>query len=145
MPTPPRRGHLAVALVAALLLISASPGGAAVAAEPADPPAAPPRAPAAMPAPPVLPSQPGWRLRWAPQAATDGLGAFEHAEDDRANSHPEASPHIFVEGDHYRFNMHMVDRDLTTDRQRHEVRGLRTPAGHALNLLKGERWRFSYS
>ena len=83
MPTPPRRGHLAVALVAALLLISASPGGAAVAAEPADPPAAPPPAPAAMPAPPVLPSQPGWRLRWAPQAATDGLGAFEHAEDDR--------------------------------------------------------------
>jgi hypothetical protein len=86
----------------------------------------------------------GWRLRWAPRARRDGLAAFEHVEDDRANSHPAGQPHIIVEDDHYRFTMHMVDVDTSTDRQRQEVRGMRR-AGRTLTLLKGETWRFTYS
>ena len=70
--------------------------------------------------------QPSWQPRWAPDPAVDGLGAFETLEDDRANSHPAGQPHIFVEGDDYRFTMHKVDRDRSTDRQRNEVRGIRT-------------------
>jgi hypothetical protein len=89
-------------------------------------------------------ARPGWLLRWAPSPCRDGLAAFEHVEDDRANSHPAGQPHIFVEGDHYRFNIHMVDRDTSTDRQRQEVRGLRAD-GHTVSLLKGETWRFTYS
>jgi hypothetical protein len=88
--------------------------------------------------------KPAWRLRWAPDARRDGLAAFEHVEDDRGNSHPAAKPHISVEGDHYRFTMHTVDRDTSTDRQRQEVRGA-VGLGHALNLLNGETWRFTYS
>jgi hypothetical protein len=38
--------------------------------------------------------------------------------------------------------MHKVDRDRSTDRQRNEVRGIRT-GGHDLILLKGSTWRFS--
>jgi hypothetical protein len=86
--------------------------------------------------------QPTWQPRWAPNPAVDGLGAFETLEDDRANSHPAGQPHIVVEGDHYRFTMHKVDRDRSTDRQRNEVRGIRT-GGHDLILLKGSTWRFS--
>src|SRR5712691_4169761 len=57
----------------------------------------------------VLPA--AWQQRWSPDPALDGLAAFETIEDDRANSHPAGQPHIFVEADHYRFNMHTVDRD----------------------------------
>jgi hypothetical protein len=117
---------LAAALLAALVAVAAGPAAGPAAADPA------------------LPIPAGWRLRWAPQADRDGLDAFEHAEADRAHSHPAGDPHILVEGDHYRFNMHLVDRDTSTDRQRHEVRGMRT-AGRTLNLLKGETWRFTYS
>src|SRR5947207_1176273 len=85
-----------------------------------------------------------WQLRWAPEAGVDGLGAFEGVEDDRANSHPAGQPHIFVEGNHYRFNMHMVDRDISTDRQRQEVKGMQT-GGSDLILLKGQSWRFTQS
>jgi hypothetical protein len=87
---------------------------------------------------------PRWRLRWAPQPCRDGLAAFEHVEDDRANSHPEGQPHIVVEDDHYRFTMHTVDRDTSTDRQRQEVRGM-LASGRTLSLLQGETWRFTYS
>ncbi len=93
---------------------------------------------------PAREPRPRWLLRWAPSPRRDGLAAFEHVEDDRANSDPANHPHIFVEGDHYRFNMHLVDRDISTDRQRQEVRGLRTD-GHTVSLLKGETWRFTYS
>ena len=89
-------------------------------------------------------TQPTWQPRWAPNPATDGLSAFETIEDDRANSHPAGQPHIFVEGDNYRFNMHKVDRDRSTDRQRNEVRGMRT-AGNDLILVKGSTWRFTQS
>jgi hypothetical protein len=85
-----------------------------------------------------------WQPRWAPDAGVEGLGAFEGVEDDRANSHPAGQPHIYPEGNNYRFNMHMVDRDISTDRQRQEVKGMRT-AGQDLILLKGETWRFTQS
>jgi len=105
--------------------------------------------PAATPAPhaaqlPSAQATPTWQLRWAPQASTDGLGAFEGVEDDRANSHPAGQPHIFVEGSNYRFNMHTVDRDIMTDRQRQEVKGMRV-SEQALILSKGETWRWTYS
>jgi hypothetical protein len=41
-----------------------------------------------------------------------------------------------MDGDAYRFTMHKVDRDISTDRQRNEVRGMRT-GGYDLILLKG--------
>ncbi len=87
-----------------------------------------------------------WKQRWAPSAAVDGLAAFETVEDDRADSHVPGQPHIFADGDSYRWNMHMVDRDTKTDRQRQEVTGMRTPAGGAyLEWLPGQTWRTTYS
>src|SRR6266542_4231108 len=105
--------------------------------------------PAATPAPhaaqlPSAQATPTWQLRWAPQASTDGLGAFEGVEDDRANSHPAGQPHIFVENNNFRFNMHMVDRDFSTDRQRQEVKGMHA-GGQDLILLEGQTWRFTQS
>ncbi|MFI7149251.1 carbohydrate-binding protein [Nonomuraea sp. NPDC050022] len=85
-----------------------------------------------------------WQLMWAPEASSVGLGAFETIEDDRADSHPAGQPHIFAEGNNFRFNMHTVDRDTMTDRQRQEVTGTRNPSGY-LQWLKGETWRVTYS
>src|SRR5256884_2527074 len=86
-----------------------------------------------------------WQLRWSPEAGTDGLGAFEGVEDDRANSHPAGQPHIFVQDNNFRWNMHMVDRDSSTDRQRQEVKGMRQPAGGSmLTLAKGQTWRLTH-
>src|SRR6266545_96936 len=85
-----------------------------------------------------------WQLRWAPEANVDGLAAFEGVEDDRANSHPAGQPHIFVEGNNYRFNMHLVDRDTLTDRQRQEVKGMHA-TGADLIVAEGETWRWTYS
>jgi hypothetical protein len=73
---------------------------------------------------PLADAEASWQPRWTPEANVDGLAAFEGVEDDRANSHPAGQPHIFVEGNNYRFNMHMVDRDTSTDRQRQEVKGM---------------------
>jgi hypothetical protein len=84
-----------------------------------------------------------WQLRWSPTPGTDGLGAFEGVEDDRANSHPAGQPHIFVEGDHYRFNMHLVDRDTMTDRQRQEVKGMVADGGNLI-LNNGETWKLTH-
>jgi len=84
-----------------------------------------------------------WQLRWSPEAGTDGLGAFEGVEDDRANSHPAGQPHIFVQDNNFRWNMHLVDRDTSTDRQRQEVKGMRSN-GNQLNLLKGQTWRLTH-
>jgi chitin-binding protein len=84
-----------------------------------------------------------WRLRWSPSASGDGLRAFETLEDDRAGSHPSASPHIRAVGDTWRFDMHTVDRDTATDRQRHEVTGLRTGDGF-LRWTEGQTWRVTY-
>ncbi|MEV4616147.1 carbohydrate-binding protein [Kitasatospora sp. NPDC049258] len=87
-----------------------------------------------------------WKLRWSPSAAADGLAAFETVEDDRAHSHPGGHPHILPQGDTYRWNMHLVDRDTKTDRQRQEVTGMRSPAGGpALEWLPGETWRTTYA
>ncbi|MFG1965647.1 carbohydrate-binding protein [Nonomuraea sp. NPDC049028] len=98
---------------------------------------------------PYLPARPAaaavaWQLMWAPEASSVGLGAFETIEDDRADSHPAGQPHIFAEGNNFRFNMHTVDRDTMTDRQRQEVTGTRNPSGY-LQWLKGETWRVTYS
>jgi hypothetical protein len=86
-----------------------------------------------------------WQQKWAPSASRDGLGAFETVEDDRANSHPAGHPHIFATGDNWRFNMHMVDRDTMTDRQRQEVTGLRTSSSSYLTWNEGQTWRVTYS
>ncbi|MFI6175550.1 carbohydrate-binding protein [Nonomuraea sp. NPDC051191] len=85
-----------------------------------------------------------WKLMWAPEASTGGLDAFETIEDDRAGSHPAGQPHIFPEGNNFRFTMHTVDRDTMTDRQRQEVTGTRTPTGYLRRLL-GETWRVTCS
>lgn len=84
-----------------------------------------------------------WQLRWAPEAATHGLAAFEGVEDDRADSHPAGQPHIFVSGADYRFTMHLVDRDTMTDRQRQEVKGM-VWNGANLILAKGETWKLTH-
>jgi Carbohydrate binding module (family 6) len=86
----------------------------------------------------------GWQQRWAPEASVDGLGAFEGVEDDRANSHPAGQPHIFVQDNNFRFNMHMVDRDSMTDRQRQEVKGMHAQ-GADLVVANGETWRWTYA
>ncbi|WP_411109537.1 discoidin domain-containing protein [Streptomyces sp. c-19] len=88
---------------------------------------------------------PVWTLRWSPDPSTEGLGAFETIEDDRADSHPEAGPHIKVANGAYRFDMHMIDRDTATDRQRHEVTGNRTSSSGYLQWKLGETWRVTYS
>lgn len=85
----------------------------------------------------------GWRLRWAPEPDRAGLRAFEHVEDDRANSDPAHDPHIYVEGDHYVFTMNSHVVDTSPDRQRNEVRGMENH-GHTVNMLLGEAWRFTY-
>ena len=74
----------------------------------------------------------------------DGLLAFEGIEDDRANSHPAGQPHILVESNNYRFNMHMVDRDTLTDRQRQEVKGMHVGEADVI-VLAGETWRWTWS
>ncbi|MFI7293237.1 Tat pathway signal sequence domain protein [Streptomyces sp. NPDC050121] len=87
-----------------------------------------------------------WQQKWAPSASSDGLGAFETVEDDRADSHPAAKPHIFATGNNWRFNMHTVDRDTSTDRQRQEVTGLRNGSGsNYLKWTSGQTWRLTYS
>jgi hypothetical protein len=86
-----------------------------------------------------------WQLKWSPEAGRDGLAAFEGVEDDRADSHPAGQPHIFVQDNNFRWNMHLVDRDSSTDRQRQEVKGMRQPAGGSmLTLAKGQTWRLTH-
>ncbi|SEF87404.1 chitin-binding protein [Nonomuraea solani] len=86
---------------------------------------------------------PRWERRWDPSPARDGLGAFEALEDDRRGSHPEGQPHVRVEGNAWRFDAHLEDRD-GADRMRNEVRGLRTSGGRPLEIRKDETWRLSY-
>ncbi|MFI6560435.1 Tat pathway signal sequence domain protein [Streptomyces sp. NPDC050534] len=87
-----------------------------------------------------------WQQKWAPSASRDGLGAFETVEDDRADSHPAGHPHIFATGDNWRFTMHRVDRDTSTDRQRQEATGLRNGSGgNYLKWTEGQTWRLTYS
>ncbi|MFE2068009.1 heparin lyase I family protein [Streptomyces sp. NPDC059467] len=86
-----------------------------------------------------------WQLKWQPSASSDGLGAFETVEDDRADSHPAGHPHIYATGNNWRFTMHTVDRDTSTDRQRQEVTGLRTGSSSYLKWNEGQTWRVTYS
>jgi hypothetical protein len=82
-----------------------------------------------------------WQLRWSPSPSADGLRAFEGLEDDRANSHPGVR-HIYVDGDHWRFDMHTGDRD-GDDRQRNESKGMRK--GDTLyKINKDTTWRITY-
>jgi hypothetical protein len=133
MRARPRWRHLLAALSVALLATPLAIVGSAQAAPPAPQESSAPGGP------------PGWRLRWAPDASKDGLDAFEHVEDDRANSDPLGRPHIFVDGDSYHVTMNMGIRDISTDRQRNEVRGMRVRDGRTITLLNGETWRFTYS
>jgi hypothetical protein len=66
-------------------------------------------------------------MKWSPDpnSKAEGLGAFEGVEDDRANSHPGVK-HIYIEGPNCHFDMHTIYRD-GSDRQRNEVKGMRTP------------------
>jgi hypothetical protein len=82
-----------------------------------------------------------WVLKWNPNPATDGLDAFEGLEDDRSGSHPGVK-HIYVEGDHYRFDMHTKDRD-GSDRQRNESKGMRS-GGTTLKIGKDQTWKITY-
>jgi hypothetical protein len=82
-----------------------------------------------------------WQLKWSPDPASDGLNAFEGLEDDRSGSHPGVK-HIYVEGDHYRFDMHTRDRD-GDDRQRNECKGMRS-GGTVLKITKDTTWRLAY-
>ena len=86
-----------------------------------------------------------WALKWSPdpKSRTEGLGTFEGVEDDRANSHPGVK-HIYIDGPNYRFDMHTIDRD-GSDRQRNEVKGMRTTNDNNIIISKGETWRFTYS
>lgn len=84
-----------------------------------------------------------WQLRWSPVPKVDGIGAFEFAEDDRRGSHPEGAPHVYVAGNAYRFDSHLVDRD-GSDRMRTEVRGMRDRDGRPLEIRKDETWRITY-
>ncbi|MET7617552.1 Tat pathway signal sequence domain protein [Streptomyces sp. NPDC005408] len=99
---------------------------------------------AGLPAVAAATSAATWQLRWSPSASSDKLKAFETIEDDRADSHPAGAPHIFAEGDNFRFNMHTVDRDTSTDRQRHEVTGCRNGSSY-LQWKSGQTWRVTYS
>lgn len=84
-----------------------------------------------------------WQLRWAPTAQSDGMAAWEHVSADR--SHAEGQPHVYPDGDNWRFNMHAIDRDLPdTDKQRQEVAGCRTGDTY-LRWEAGSTWRLTYS
>jgi hypothetical protein len=84
------------------------------------------------------------QLLWTPNPATDGLKAFEGIEADRAGKHP-GRKYIYVEGDHYRFDIYKDDRDSTGggDRQRTESKGM-VQGGKVLKMHDGETWRIAY-
>jgi hypothetical protein len=81
---------------------------------------------------------------WSPNPATDGLKAFEGIEADRAGLHP-GRKYVYVEGDHYRFDIYRDDRDSTGggDRQRTESKGM-VQAGKVLKMHNNETWRITY-
>lgn len=84
-----------------------------------------------------------WQLRWSPTAKDDGMTAWESIAADR--SHSAGRPHIYPDGDNWRFNIHKIDRDLPkTDRQRQEVAGCRNGDTY-LRWRDGSTWRITYS
>jgi hypothetical protein len=84
------------------------------------------------------------QLLWSPSPGSDGLKAFEGIEVDRAHLHP-GRKYIYVEGDHFRFDIYSDDRDSTGggDRQRTESKGM-VANGTALKMHNGETWRITY-
>ena len=84
----------------------------------------------------------GWTPRWTGDPAR-GLAMFEGVEEDRADSHPAVN-HIYMSGSNVRFDMHLQDRDESTDRQRHEVKGMNVAGVGDLRILQGQTWRFTY-
>jgi hypothetical protein len=84
------------------------------------------------------------QLLWSPNPATDGLDAFEGIEVDRAHLHP-GRKYIYVEDDHYRFDIYKDDRDSTGggDRQRTESKGMVTGGSH-LEMKNNQTWRITY-
>jgi hypothetical protein len=97
------------------------------------------QAPAFTP-PAVLPG--GFSLKWAADPLR-GLKNFETVEDDRANSHPGVR-HIYVTGGIFHVDIHLVDRDYSTDRQRNEFTGMNVPGQGDLHFLQGETWLMIY-
>lgn len=93
---------------------------------------------------PTVTPRPAATPLWSPNPATDGLNAFEGIEVDRAHKHP-GRKYIYVEGDHYRFDIYRDDRDSTGggDRQRTESKGMVT-GGKPLKMHNGESWTISY-
>jgi hypothetical protein len=81
---------------------------------------------------------------WTPDPTRDGLKAFEGIEADRANLHP-GRKYIYVEGDHYRYDIYRNDRDSTGggDRQRTECKGMVT-GGKPWKMHNNETWRLTY-
>ncbi|GHE63265.1 hypothetical protein GCM10018785_35230 [Streptomyces longispororuber] len=141
--TPSRRTVLAAALGAGAAT-AATAAGLPPATAAGLPPTNPVTPAGTTPAPAVgNPPAAAWKLRWAPSARDVGTRAFETVEDDRAASHPAAKPHIKTEGDAFRFDIHTVDRDSHTDRQRQEVTGCRTGDTY-LKWRAGETWRVTY-
>ncbi|GIH14331.1 hypothetical protein Raf01_25030 [Rugosimonospora africana] len=84
------------------------------------------------------------QLLWSPSPSSDGLDAFEGIEADRANLHP-GRKYVYVEGDHYRFDIYKDDLDSTGDgdRQRTESKGMVTD-GDYLSMHDGETWSITY-
>ena len=84
------------------------------------------------------------QLLWNPSPTRDGLKAFEGIEADRAGLHPERK-YVYVEGDHYRFDIYQDDRDSTGggDRQRTESKGM-VAGGGKLKMRNNETWRITY-
>ena len=83
-------------------------------------------------------------LRWTADPVKEGLNAFEGVEDDPSHSEPGVT-HISVVGNTYRINMDTRQRETPGDRQRNEVKGMRTPQGQIITIGLGETWRFAYS
>lgn len=92
-------------------------------------------APAGQAAPRATPT---WVLKWSPQADKDGLNAFEGIENRGSGTE------IYTQGNNYRVDIKTTDRD-GSDRQRNEVKGMKTPSGQILTIAKGTSWRFTYS
>jgi hypothetical protein len=94
--------------------------------------------------PPAAPIQSNFVLRWSP-LASQGLRAFEGLEQDRGHGHPGAN-HFGVSGDAFRIDIHTRDKDCSgdCDRQRTEVKGMRTASGSRIDIKKGQTWRFAW-
>jgi hypothetical protein len=122
---------------------STGPSGSLATGSPGSPSASASARPSASASPSASGPPPGWKLVWSPQAARDGLAAFEGVEDDRAGTDPGVK-HIYVQGDNFRFDMPMNERDSSPDRQRNEVKGMHA-SGKDLSLGLGETWRLDWS